>query len=73
MTALLQALAAAIPGGLCRCVPCCCGPGRGHHSLQYAAYEQEADAVERYEDAKARGLSEHEAREEGWPRVRSTA
>jgi hypothetical protein len=67
VNALLQALADAIPGGLCRCVKCCCSPGLGHHSPQYAAYEAEMRALERYEDARATGLSDYEAREEGWP------
>ncbi|MET0271893.1 MAG: hypothetical protein ABW360_02780 [Phenylobacterium sp.] len=66
MTPLLQALADAIPGGLCRCVSCC-PPGLGHHSPQYAAYEAEMRSLERYEDAKETGLSEYEARAEGWP------
>lgn len=69
---LLDALASAIPGGLCRCVKCCCKPGTGHYSPQYAVYEAEMRAVERYEDAKESGLSEYEAREEGWPEVRSS-
>lgn len=53
--------------GLCRCLKCCCKPGEGHNHPAWQAYEAELRAQERYEDAKASGLSEHEAREEGWP------
>lgn len=52
---------------LCRCMACCCPPGRGHNSAAYARYEDSLRAYERYRDALASGLSDAEAREEGWP------
>jgi hypothetical protein len=54
-------------GGVCRCVRCCCKPGQGHNHPAWALYEQEQRAQERYADALASGLSDAEAREEGWP------
>lgn len=54
-------------GGLCRCVACCCRPEVGHNHPAWIAYEAEERALERYRDARASGLSDHEAREEGWP------
>lgn len=54
-------------GGLCRCVACCCKVGEGHKHPSWRAYEAEARAWERYQDARNSGLSEYEAREEGWP------
>lgn len=65
--ALLQALADAIPGVLCRGVPCQCSPGLGHNTPQYEAFAAEQRAHERYVDALESGLSDYEAREEGWP------
>lgn len=54
-------------GPLCRGVPCQCPPGQGHNHWAWIAYETEARAKERYADALRSGLSDHEAREEGWP------
>lgn len=56
-----------VVGLTCRCVPCCCEEGRGHKHPAWIAYEAEERARERYEDALTSGLSDHEAREEGWP------
>ena len=56
-----------LPAGLCRCTPCCCKPGEGHHTEVWKVYEREQRAYERYQDALASGLSDAEAREEGWP------
>jgi hypothetical protein len=54
-------------GGLCRCLPCCCKDGEGHNHPAWKLYEAEERAHGRYQDALEFGLSDHEAREEGWP------
>lgn len=54
-------------GGLCRCTPCCCKSGQGHNHPAWAYYEAEQRAWDRYKDALESGLSDFEAREEGWP------
>ena len=56
-----------LPGGLCRCMTCCCKPGEGHNHPAWQVYEREQRALERYQDALASGLSDYEARAEGWP------
>jgi hypothetical protein len=56
-------------GGVCRCARCCCKPGQGHNHPAWIAYEAEERALERYRNALASGLSDYEAREEGWPDV----
>jgi hypothetical protein len=60
-------------GFLCRCARCCCPPGRGHHDPRWVAYEAEQRALERHESARESGLSEYEAREEGWPSAPQSA
>lgn len=54
-------------GLICRAVPCCCKPGQGHKHPAWIAYEAKQRARERYDEAKASGLSDYEAREEDWP------
>lgn len=39
----------------------------GEEILSHPVVQQELEARERYGDALGRGLSDHEAREEGWP------
>lgn len=41
-----------LPGGLCRCMTCCCKPDEGHNHPAWQVYEREQRAAE--------------ARKEGW-------